>query len=95
MTTDDVLGSGIQLNELLDISSGDTFTSLGDAILDDIPEVDINGFKMHAHLILLVGEVHPIEGRTPNKNLDHTYGQHNSNSRRLNQNHTEQGSTLL
>ena len=37
MTTDDVLGSGVQLNELLDISNGDTFTSLGNAILDDIP----------------------------------------------------------
>ena len=55
MTTDDVLGSGVQLNELLDISSDDTLTSLGNAILDDIPKVDINGFKMHAHLILPVG----------------------------------------
>ena len=36
-TTDDVLGSRIQLNELLDISRGDTFTSLGNAVLDDIP----------------------------------------------------------
>ena len=55
MTTDDILGSGIQLNELLNIGSSDTFTSLGDAILDDIPEVDVNGFKMHAHLILPLG----------------------------------------
>ena len=61
MTRDDVLGSGVQLNKLLDISSGDTFTSLGDAILDDIPEVDINGFKMHAHLILPVGIFSSIE----------------------------------
>ena len=37
MTTDDVLGSGVQLNKLLDISSGDTFTRLGNTILDDIP----------------------------------------------------------
>ena len=28
------------MNELLDISRGDTFTSLGNTILDDIPEVD-------------------------------------------------------
>ena len=55
MTTDDVLGSRVQLNEPLDISSGDTFSNFGNAILDDIPEVDINGFKMHAHLILPVG----------------------------------------
>ena len=61
MTTDDILGSRIQLNELLDISGGDTFTSLGDAILDDILEVDINGFKMHAHLILPVGIFSSIE----------------------------------
>ena len=33
------------MNELLDISSGDTFTSLGNAILDDIPEVDILFFS--------------------------------------------------
>ena len=55
MTIDDVLGSGPQLNELLYISSGDTFTSLGNAILDNILEVNINGFKMHTHLILPVG----------------------------------------
>ena len=61
MTTDDVLGNGIQLNELLDINSSDTFTSLGDAILDDILEVNINGFQMHAHLILPVGIFSSIE----------------------------------
>ena len=61
MTTDVVLGSRIQLNELLDIRMGDTFTSLGNAILDDISEVDINGFKMHAHLILPVGIFSSIE----------------------------------
>ena len=55
MTTDDVLGSRIQLNELLDISRGDTFTSLGNIVLDDLPQININGFKMHAHLILPVG----------------------------------------
>ena len=49
------------MNELLDISGGDTFTSFGNAILDDIPEVDINGFKMHAHLILPVGIFSSIE----------------------------------
>ena len=41
MTIDDVLGSRIQLNEPLDISRGDTFTGLGNAVLVDIPEVDI------------------------------------------------------
>ena len=71
MTTDDVLGSGIQLNELLEISSGDTFTSLGNAILDDIPEVDINGFKMHAHLILLVGIFSSIKDRARSGDFDY------------------------
>ena len=61
MTTDDVLGSRVQLNEILDISRGDTFTGLGNAILDDIPQIDINGFKMHAHLILPVGTLSAIE----------------------------------
>ena len=37
MTTDDILGSRVQLNEFLDISSSDTFSSLGNAVLDDIP----------------------------------------------------------
>ena len=61
MTTDDVLGSRIQLNKLLDISWGDAFTGLGNVVLDDILEVDINGFKMHAHLILPVGIFSSIE----------------------------------
>ena len=54
MTTDDVLCSRVQLNELLDISGGDTFTSFGNAILDDIPEVDVNGFEMHATETLII-----------------------------------------
>ena len=37
MTTNDILGSRVQLNELLDVSSSDTFSSLGNAVLDDIP----------------------------------------------------------
>ena len=76
MTTDDILGSGIQLNKLLDISSGDTFTSLGDAILDDIPEVDINGFKMHAHLILLVGIFSSIEDWACSGDFDYPCSRH-------------------
>ena len=76
MTTDDVLGSRIQLNELLDISRGDTFTGLGNAVLDDIPEVDINGFKMHAHLILLVGVISAIEDRARSGDLDNPYSRH-------------------
>ena len=71
MTTDDVLGSGIQLNELLDISRGDTFTGLGNAILDDIPQIDINGFKMHAHLILPVGVFSAIEDRARSEDFDY------------------------
>ena len=76
MTTDDVLGSGIQLNELLDISSGDTFTSLGDAILDDILEVDINGFQMHAHLILPVGIFSSIEDWARSGDFDYPCSRH-------------------
>ena len=45
--------------EPLDISSGDTFTDLGNACLDDILEIDINGFKMHTRLILPVGVTVP------------------------------------
>ena len=46
MTTDDVLCSRVQLNELLDISSGDTFTDLGNACPDDIPEVKDRGCRL-------------------------------------------------
>ena len=76
MTTDDVLGGRIQLNELLDISRGDTFTSLGNAVLDDIPEVDINGFKMHAHLILPVGVISAIEDRAHSGDFDYPCSRH-------------------
>ena len=76
MTIDDVLGSGVQLNELLDISSGDTFTSLGDAILDDILGVDINGFKMHAHLILPVGIFSSVEYRARNGDFNYPSSRH-------------------
>ena len=76
MTTDDVLGSRIQLNEPLDISSCETFTDLGNAILDDIPEVDINGFKMHTHLILLVGVISAIKYWAPNGDLDYPCSRH-------------------
>ena len=71
MTTDDVLWSRVQLNELLDISRGDTFTSLWNAVLDDILEVDINGFKMHAHLILPVGIFCPIEHGASSGDFDY------------------------
>ena len=76
MTTDDVLGSEIQLNELLDISSGDTFTSLGDAILDDMREGDINGFQMHAHLILPVGVIIAIKDWACSGHLDYPCSLH-------------------
>ena len=76
MTTDDVLGSRVQLNEPLDISSGDTFTDLGNAILDDIPEVDVNGFKMHSHLILPVGVICAIEDRACSGDLDYPCSRH-------------------
>ena len=76
MTTDDVLGSGIQLNEPLDISSGDIFTDLGNSILDEILEVNVNGFKMHAHLILPVGVISVIEDRAHNEDFDYPSSRH-------------------
>ena len=76
MTTDDVLGSRIQLNEPLDISSDDTFTDLGNAILDDILEVDVNGFKMHAHLILPVAVISAIEDGARSGDLDYPCSRH-------------------
>ena len=59
------------MNELLDISSGDTFTSLGNTILDNIPEVDINGLKMHAHLILPLGIFSSIEDGACSRDFDY------------------------
>ena len=76
MTTHDVLGSRVQLNESLDISSGDAFTDFGNANLDDTPEININGFKMHAHLFLLVGVVSAIEDRARNGDLDYPCSRH-------------------
>ena len=76
MTTDAVLGCRIQLNELLDISRSDTFTSLGNAILDDIPEVDINGFKMHTHLILPVGIFSSIKDGARSGDFNYPYSRH-------------------
>ena len=76
MTTDDVLCSRVQLNELFDISRGDTFTSLWNAVLDDILEVDINGFKMHAHLILPVGIFSSIEHGVGSGDFDYPCSRH-------------------
>ena len=76
MTTDDVLGSRIQLNELLDISRGDTFTSIRNAVLDDILEVDVNGFKMHVHLILPVGVISDIEDRARSGDFNYPCSRH-------------------
>ena len=76
MTTDDVLGRRVQLNEPLDISSSDTFTDLGNAVLDDILEVDVNGFKMHTHLILPVGVISAIEDRARSGDLDYPCSRH-------------------
>ena len=76
MTIDDVLGSRIQLNELLDIGRGHTFTGLGNAVLDDILEVDVNGFKMHTHLILPVGVISAIEDRARSGDLDYPCSRH-------------------
>ena len=72
MTTDNVLGSRVQLNELLDISRGDTFTIFGNVVLDDILEVDINGFKMHTHLILPVGIFSSIENGASSGDFDYS-----------------------
>ena len=76
MTTDDVLCSRVQLNELLDISRADSLTSLGNTILDDIPEVDVNGFKMHAHLILPVGIFSSIEDGARSRDFDYPCSRH-------------------
>ena len=76
MTTDDVLGSRVQLSEPLDISSGDTFTDFGNASLDDIPETNINGFKMHAHLVLLVGVISAIKDRARSGDFDDPFSRH-------------------
>ena len=76
MTIDDVLGSRVQLNEPLEISSSDTFTDLGNAVLDDIPEVDVNGFKMHAHLILLVGIFSSIEDEARSGDFNYPCSRH-------------------
>ena len=76
MTTDDVLGSRVQLNEPLDVSSSDTFTNLGNAVLDDILEVDVNGFKMHTHLILPVGVISAIEDRVRSGDFDYPCSRH-------------------
>ena len=76
MTTDDLLGGRVQLNEPLDISNGDTFNDLGNTVLDDIPEVDVNGFKMHMHLILLVGVTSAIEDRAHSGDFDYPCSRH-------------------
>ena len=76
MTTNDVLGSRVHMNELLHISGGDTFTSLGNAILDDIPEVDINGFKMHAHPVLPVGILSAIKDGARSGDFDYPCSGH-------------------
>ena len=76
MTTYDVLGGRVKLSEPLDISSGDTFTSFWNAVLDDILEVDINGFKMHAHLILPVGIFCSIEHGASSGDFDYPCSRH-------------------
>ena len=76
MTTDDVLCSRVQLNEPLDISRSDTLSDLGNTVLDDIPEVDIKGFRMHAHLILPVGIFSSIEDWACSGDFDYPYSQH-------------------
>ena len=76
MTTDDVLGTRVQLSEPLDISSGDTFTDLGNVCLDDIHEVNINGFRMDAHLILPVGLISAIEDWARSRDLEYPCSQH-------------------
>ena len=76
MATYDILRLRIELLESLHISSSDTFTDLGNAVLDDILEVDINGFKMHAHLILLVGVISAIEDRARSGDFDYPCSRH-------------------
>ena len=72
-----------------------TSAALTDGVTKGTLEIVINCLKMHAHVVLPVGVVRPIEGRTPSEDLDHSCSRHNLNSRWLNQNHKEQGSNLL
>ena len=47
------------------------------AIFHNVPEIVVNCLKMHSHLILPLGVVHPVKGRTPSTDLDHTCSRHN------------------
>src|SRR3989337_1966753 len=77
MATYDVLRLRIELLESLHISSIHRRCDRGNTIFHNIPEIVINCLKMHSHLILPVGVVRPIEGRTPRRDLDHTCSRHN------------------
>ena len=94
MATYDILCLRIELLESLHISRGDTFTSFGNAILDDILEVDINGFKMHVHLILPVGYSVPSNTGQAAETLI-IPAVDIAKLQVVKPNHTEQGSTLL
>ena len=73
----DVLLLRFEFLESLHVSSVDGRSDRGNAIFHNIPEIVVNCLKMHSHLILPVGVVRPIEGRTPSRDLDHTCGRHN------------------
>ena len=68
---------GIELLESLHISSIHRRSDGGNAIFHNVPEIVVSCIKKHSRLILPVGVVHPIEGRTPSRDLDHTCGRHN------------------
>ena len=77
MASYDILRLRVELLESLHISSIQRRCDWGSTIFHNIPEIIINCFKMHSHLILLVGVVRPIKGRTPSRDLDHTCCRHN------------------
>ena len=59
------------------MSSSDTFTDLGNAFIDHILEVDVNGFKMHAHLILPVGIFSSIKDGAHSGDFNYPCSRHN------------------
>ena len=74
MATCDILRLRVELLESLHIGSVQWGWNRGNTIFHNIPEIVVNCFKMHSQLILPVGVVCAIEGRTLSRDLDHTCG---------------------
>ena len=77
MATYDILQLGDKLLESFHISSVYKGSDGGNAIFHNIPEIIVNRIKVHAHLVLLVVVVCPIEGMTPSRDLYHARSRHN------------------